>query len=305
MNNLLDISNIFTDKSILHFGLFISIMIAFPLVAALILKVDQKRIISQFIMYIVMYIILVMPPLYIAIFFSAISIFMLKEIFSCIQFYNKDINLKVLKIISYTILPFIPFIYIAHSSFLLIVSIGYCLLCAAHFVTSKSITNAIIGIFGFKIALISILCLGLFVLLRTYPDGQKFTLYIFFLTNTCDTGALIFGKMLGKRKLIPSISPNKTIAGSMGALGTGIVLSCLFIYFLQIRASLMQAVLIGLLVGVYSQVGDLLASVFKRHTGIKDYGDLIPGHGGVLDRFDSLLITLPLFFMLLSIFQIN
>lgn len=108
-----------------------------------------------------------------------------------------------------------------------------------------------------------------------------------------DICAYFAGVTLGKHKLCPKISPKKSIEGSIGGI-LGSVIACgIFGYFFA-NEYLVHCLVIGLLGGVVSQFGDLTASIFKRKMGIKDYGNLIPGHGGILDRFDSVLFTAPL-----------
>lgn len=115
-----------------------------------------------------------------------------------------------------------------------------------------------------------------------------------------DIMAYFSGYAFGKHKLCPNISPKKTIEGSVGGTLGSIILCGVFGYFF-VPQMLIHCLIIGLLGGVISQFGDLTASIFKRKMGIKDYGNLIPGHGGILDRFDSVLFTGPLVFYYFSI----
>lgn len=108
-----------------------------------------------------------------------------------------------------------------------------------------------------------------------------------------DIMAYFAGVFLGKHKLCPKISPKKTIEGSVGGI-LGSVILCGLFSWIFIPGLLVHCLIIGLLGGVVSQFGDLTASIFKRKMGIKDYGNLIPGHGGILDRFDSVLFTAPM-----------
>ena len=108
-----------------------------------------------------------------------------------------------------------------------------------------------------------------------------------------DIMAYFAGVFLGKHKLCPKISPKKTIEGSIGGI-LGSVILCGLFSWIFIPRLLVHCLIIGLLGGVVSQFGDLTASIFKRKMGIKDYGNLIPGHGGILDRFDSVLFTAPM-----------
>ncbi|HEX2205337.1 MAG TPA: phosphatidate cytidylyltransferase [Longimicrobium sp.] len=127
------------------------------------------------------------------------------------------------------------------------------------------------------------------------------TLILFFpvaLTWLSDTFAYFAGRRWGRRKLIPKVSPGKTVEGSLGAvIGTPLVAvgyAFLLARFGTYRIGVAEALLFGLLVSVAAQVGDLAESLFKRDVGVKDSGRLLPGHGGALDRFDSLFFTLPL-----------
>lgn len=123
----------------------------------------------------------------------------------------------------------------------------------------------------------------------------NYVLYLVFAVQIADISAYNFGKLFGRHKLRSNISPNKTLEGGIGAL---IVSLCLPWFFRETfpEFGTLQLVLTGLIVGIGSQLGDLTISLIKRDMGIKDMGTLIPGHGGVLDRIDSLIIAVPLFF---------
>ncbi len=124
-----------------------------------------------------------------------------------------------------------------------------------------------------------------------------------------DTFAYFTGKALGKRKLCPAISPAKTIEGSIGGMiGSIILTSALgillnWVYNIQIES--VHFVAIGLLGGVFSQIGDLTASSIKRYCGLKNYGNIMPGHGGIMDRIDSLLFVLPIVYVYSQLFMIG
>lgn len=131
--------------------------------------------------------------------------------------------------------------------------------------------------------------------------GWKVMLYIALACYMCDTGAYFFGVFLGKHKMIPEVSPNKTWEGAIGGFATGAVVSFVFgMFFLpEMPVTLMAAA--SLLLPIVAQVGDLSFSSVKRKYGIKDFGNLIPEHGGVLDRVDSLLFCLATFYGLVMI----
>lgn len=134
--------------------------------------------------------------------------------------------------------------------------------------------------------------------LRAQADGALKLLFILFLVFAADIGAYLAGRNLGRRKLAPVISPGKTVEGALG----GVVLALLWAlvggvwaFGLHEARTLAAFLLLCAVVAVFSVVGDLLESAFKRLAQVKDSGTLLPGHGGVLDRVDSVLAALPLF----------
>lgn len=124
-------------------------------------------------------------------------------------------------------------------------------------------------------------------------------------TWATDTGAYAFGRMFGRHKLIPSVSPAKTVEGAMGGLLIAVVGAWAYVQFLlepfaQLSLAPLGIIVFGIIVGVVGQVGDLAESLLKRDAGVKDSSRLLPGHGGILDRFDSLLFVLPVAYLLLG-----
>ncbi|MBN2909359.1 phosphatidate cytidylyltransferase [Polycladomyces sp. WAk] len=123
-------------------------------------------------------------------------------------------------------------------------------------------------------------------------DGWAWTLLILLITWTNDSGAYFVGKRFGRRSLWPAISPNKTVEGSIGGIMFSVLMGVVAGWILPIETEPLALLGISLLVAVTGQLGDLVESAWKRTTGVKDSGMLLPGHGGVLDRFDSLLFSL-------------
>ena len=126
-----------------------------------------------------------------------------------------------------------------------------------------------------------------------------------FLTWTTDVGAYAFGRMFGRKKLIPSVSPGKTVEGAVGGLGLTIVICLLYVRFIlmpyaQLGLTIQGAVLFAIVVSVAAQTGDLAESLLKREAGVKDSSSILPGHGGILDRFDGILFVMPIAFLLLG-----
>lgn len=134
------------------------------------------------------------------------------------------------------------------------------------------------------------------------PIGCAFIWLAFIGTWASDTFAFFVGTKFGKHKLCPAISPGKSREGFVGGIvGTAICLAGLGYLF---ALSLVHMIILGILVALIATLGDLVESSFKRWTGIKDSGQILPGHGGVLDRFDSLLFTVPLVYYYVQIFSL-
>lgn len=136
------------------------------------------------------------------------------------------------------------------------------------------------------------------VLIRSNSHyGPEFVLYVILLIWFADSGAYFAGRALGKNKLLPNVSPGKTWEGVAGAISITLIMSVVAINILNIPSShATPFILVTLVSVVYSIVGDLSESMFKRMSHIKDSGHILPGHGGILDRIDSLMSALPVFF---------
>lgn len=128
------------------------------------------------------------------------------------------------------------------------------------------------------------------------PYGPRWTLFALAVCWAADSGAYFAGSKFGKRKLAPAISPGKTWEGVYGGLATSVLLAVLALPLLGLSWSALPALaLLTVLTAAISVVGDLFESLMKRHSGMKDSGALFPGHGGLMDRLDSLLAALPVF----------
>ena len=137
------------------------------------------------------------------------------------------------------------------------------------------------------------LLLGHLVLLRGLPDGRDWVFLVLLTVMASDTAAYFTGVSLGRHKLYPAISPNKSIEGAVGGLGGSLGGALLAKVWFFPSLAPHDCLLLGLGLGVFAQLGDLFESMLKRSFGVKDSGSLIPGHGGILDRLDSLLFVFP------------
>lgn len=124
--------------------------------------------------------------------------------------------------------------------------------------------------------------------------GAWMVLFVCFTTWAADTGAFLIGRKWGKHKLSPALSPGKSWEGFAGGLASAILMSLLMGW--AVTMPWIHTVILGIGIGIAGLVGDLAESAIKRDIGIKDFGSIMPGHGGILDRFDSLLFTAPLFY---------
>jgi phosphatidate cytidylyltransferase len=139
------------------------------------------------------------------------------------------------------------------------------------------------------------------------PSGGLLVLLPVLLTWASDIGAFVVGRTMGRNKLIPSVSPGKTVEGAIGGLAACMLLSWIYARFLlrpaahlDFRWAPVGALAFGVLASVAAQIGDLVESLLKREAGMKDSSHLIPGHGGVLDRLDSLFFVLPVSYVALN-----
>lgn len=138
-----------------------------------------------------------------------------------------------------------------------------------------------------------------------YMAGGEWMVMILLAIWICDSAAYFTGSRFGKHKLAPTISPNKTIEGAIGGGVAGLLTTWICQITFVKSLSLQDALLIGAIVGVLGQLGDLVESMFKRDAGVKDTSPLLPGHGGILDRFDSEMLVMPaVYFYLLAKFTL-
>lgn len=166
---------------------------------------------------------------------------------------------------------------------------------------SEQVTIAFFGVFYVAVMLSYI------YKTRMLADGAYMVWMIFICSWICDTCAYFVGKSIGRHKLAPKLSPKKSIEGSIGGVFGSMLVGAAYAFLIRNRLVELQspefafAVICGL-GAVISQIGDLAASAIKRNHEVKDYGNLIPGHGGILDRFDSVIFTAPAVYFLALMF---
>lgn len=195
------------------------------------------------------------------------------------------------------------------------VTIGYfCVLFAVLLIKHQTIRFEEVAV-AFFVSLLIPMALAMLVLMRDKSShGVFYAMLVCVASWIADSAAYFVGRAFGKHKLAPLISPNKTIEGAIG----GVIFSALFFMLFcagyryvmtaffetQIEIAWLRAFVIGMICTFMGIIGDLMASVIKRQTGIKDFGNIMPGHGGVMDRFDSFLFVTPTLYLALQLFPI-
>lgn len=151
---------------------------------------------------------------------------------------------------------------------------------------------------GFLLASALYVGIGFHFFIATREEGLAYVVYALVIVWTTDSGAYFIGRKLGKNKLWPEISPKKTIEGFIGGIVVALISAIIFQWIADLEISLISLVIVSIVASIFGQLGDLVESAIKRHYGVKDSGKILPGHGGILDRFDSLLFVLPLLYFL-------
>lgn len=274
-----------------------------------------KRIITSVVALAVFVGILFLPPIYFTVALAAVILFMLYECYSATK---ADVGMKTIGFISAVILMLSIYFFKAlewDTFAWATASIGIIFIIALHMITvvakhgKRNYKDILSNGFLTMYIVISMGCVWL-----TKETFDTATMLLTFICAwSCDTFAYFTGRFLGKHKLIPHVSPNKTIEGSVGGVVGAMVICIVYLLIvknvfdtnmLQWSNVVVEGAVYGLVGGALSQLGDLIASAIKRDTGIKDFGWIFPGHGGFMDRFDSVMFIAPIMYLLPSVIGI-
>ncbi len=250
-----------------------------------------------------------LPILVAIVYFGGLTLFLSVMVVSLIglrEFYRAMAvkELKAVEPLGYlsAIMMLSSFYYSHNADHLLFIIIATFMLLSIAIILKNDKYNILDG----AVSLIGVIYVAYFLghVILISKEANAIVIWLVFITAFgSDTLAYFSGYFFGKRKLCPSISPKKTVEGAIGGtIGTTII-SGIFGY-LFLREHLLTIIMIGLVGSILSIAGDLTASLIKRKVGIKDFGNIMPGHGGVLDRFDSIIFTAPVVYYFL-IFIIN
>ena len=226
------------------------------------------------------------------------------EIAKCLGF-EKNFIITIPMYIIAVGLPILRYFISTNTSFMamsMVAIFGMLIYTLAYIMLSKNIDGLKDLLSLFTLFLYIVGCFSTMVMVRFSANGKFMYLLVFLGAWVCDTFAYFVGFFFGKHKLIPEISPKKTIEGSIGGIVFtvigfaiyGIIVNNAF----DAQLSYVKLCIIGFVLSIVSQIGDLVASTIKRHYGIKDYGRLFPEHGGVLDRFDSVMLAAPTLYIM-------
>ncbi len=159
---------------------------------------------------------------------------------------------------------------------------------------SAAVTGMAVVYIGFPLSLLANI--------RRFPRGPEWVIYVLVLTWISDTAAYFAGRAFGRRKLAPRISPGKTVEGAMASLIAAIIFSIIYLRVFVPEFPTAWAVIAGAAVNAAGQVGDLAESALKRGAGVKDSAAILPGHGGLLDRIDALLFSVPALWYIFALY---
>ncbi|MPQ42406.1 phosphatidate cytidylyltransferase [Clostridium tarantellae] len=240
---------------------------------------------------------LIMAPFIIFIFLGGIWLKYFTIALSVLGLYEfyKTVKVKKMKPIVFMGYLLLALYYLTDNNFEIL---SYMIIIATFILLCVPIINLKYNFIDVSITLLGFIYVGVFfsfIYLVNSKYGGQYLVWLIFLSSWfCDTMAYYAGRLFGKHKLCPKVSPKKTIEGSLGGV-LGSTLACVIFGIILSKyypiVSISNYLVIGILCGVFCQLGDLVASSIKRYVGIKDYSNLIPGHGGILDRFDSILFA--------------
>lgn len=301
-----------------HFGilLIIGLLLSASLITFILKRINpdrdymelSSRIKSWWIMISIFTIAILSSPVVSVVFFGLISFLAFKEYVSIIQL--RKVDRRVL-FWAYLSIP-IQYIFIANNlygMFIMFIPVWVFFLLPFRIVLSKQNEGFLSSVSVISWGLmITVFAISHAAMLMQFPKdilnpagGVGLILFLVILNQGNDVAQYVWGKLFGKRKIIPEVSPNKTWEGFLGGLITTTILAVLIHGFLT-PFSIPFAAFIGVLLAVAGFVGDVVFSALKRDLKIKDAGSLIPGHGGILDRIDSLSLSAPLFFHIVRYF---
>ena len=234
---------------------------------------------------------------------AIVSIIALNELFSAV---NKKMDVKLPGWWAYIGSAVVSFrLYMDYNYFLAYIFFSVLLLFIIMILKYNKIMISHVAIMIFSLIYISFF-ISHIVSVKNMEHGHILVWFIFIGAWSTDTFAYTVGTIAGKHKLCPQISPKKTVEGSLGGIFGCVIAFLVYAYIIQLvtiyNVNYINLIILAVLCSVISQIGDLSASVIKRQLDVKDFGAIMPGHGGILDRFDSIIFVAPFIYYYLIIF---
>ncbi len=264
----------------------------------------KKRVISAILIVLVFIPFLLIGELPFAIFMSVLAALGIYELIKVRETKKKfPVGMKIiafLAVLFFTMLNYNSIDFVLNINYQIMSIMIFLFLIPIVFINNNDKYNFDDSLFLMGSVLFIGLSFNLIIVTRNYDIS--YIIYLLLITTITDTFALFTGRLIGKHKVSPKISPNKTIEGCIGGLLMGtFVGSAFYMTVINPSYSLVFVILITALLSLVAQVGDLVFSAIKRYYDKKDFSDLIPGHGGILDRFDSLIFVTLAFIVIMSI----
>lgn len=267
----------------------------------------KTRVISGIVIGIVLAVVLISGGYVLAATLLTVSFISFFELTRAMGVHTEKGKLNALEVCGYTsiIVHYLQMILVKdYRYYIFSLMFAFFLIMACYVVTFPKFTSAqaIMTFFCFVYAPVN---MSFVYLLRIRTFGEYFA-WIPFIAWVCDTSAYFVGRAFGKHKLVPKLSPKKTVEGAIGGILGSVLVGVIFGWVLYSRethniSSFVVLILITFVGSIIAQLGDLLASGIKRNHDIKDYGTLIPGHGGIMDRFDSVIFVIPCIYFLAAV----
>lgn len=223
--------------------------------------------------------------------YLSLSIFLV-SIIGLREFYN---SMKYLNLKPYEVVGYLVSVLLFLSNYFANIQLDFVITAIILILLISLLLNEEVNIPSIGVTLIGILYIPFLLFHIKYLEYTKYIWLIFIIAFGTDTFAYVAGNMFGRKKLCPKISPNKTVEGSIGGILGSVIIAVIYSYIMDIDP-IWKVIILTVLSSIVSQLGDLVASKIKRITGIKDFGNIIPGHGGIIDRFDSIIFTAPVIY---------
>ena len=260
----------------------------------------KERLISAFVALLIIIPLLVLGGIYFDILVIVLGLLGLKELLDL----KKDIP-NFVKYVSYVLFLILLIYGYTYTGKIFLMNYTFLIICLLILLSSllvfrnkKYSIDDVFYLFASIIFLSS--AFHLFTVVRA--KSLMITIYLILITTMTDTFAFMIGRKYGKNKLMRDISPNKTIEGFVAGSIIGPIIACLFYYFLINKANVLIIILVTIFLSIVGQIGDLVFSSIKRHFKIKDFSNIMPGHGGILDRLDSIIFVLFAYIVISAIF---